>query len=115
MVAEDDSANYYYIERMLRKTDAIVFHAGTGKQAVQIMKENPNIKMVLMDIKMPEMNGIDALKEIRNLKFKIPVIAQTAYAFADEIHRIKASGFVDYLIKPINPKKFYDMLSKYLA
>ena len=115
LVAEDDITNYYYIERLLKKTGATIYHAATGKQVINIMKEVPEIKLILMDIKMPELNGIDALKELRHLDINVPIVAQTAYAFAYEVHKIKASGFVDYLVKPINPKKFYGVLKKHIS
>ena len=114
LVAEDDITNYYFIERLLKKTNATIHHATTGKQVIQIMKEIPEMKLILMDIKMPVMNGIDALKELRKIQFDVPIVAQTAYAFADEIHKIKSSGFIDYLVKPVNPKRFYSVLRKYV-
>jgi len=114
LVAEDDYANYSYLEKLLLKTKATILHAINGKQAIQLMENNPNIQLVLMDIKMPEMNGIEALKELQKRNVKIPVIAQTAYAFSDEIKKIMDAGFSDYIPKPIDAHELFALITKYL-
>jgi signal transduction histidine kinase/ligand-binding sensor domain-containing protein len=114
LVAEDDMGNYIYLEKVLRKSEARIIHAFNGKEALDILDANPHIDLVLMDIKMPVMNGMDALAEIRRRNIDIPVIAQTAYAFADEILRIREAGFTDYISKPILAKDLFLLISKYL-
>jgi signal transduction histidine kinase/ligand-binding sensor domain-containing protein/CheY-like chemotaxis protein len=114
LLAEDDYANFSYMEKLLLKTKAKVLHAKDGMEVLDIYKSNPRIVMILMDIKMPRMNGIESLVELKKLGIKIPVIAQTAYAFADEIRKIKAEGFTDYIAKPINPNELFGLLHKYL-
>ena len=99
LVAEDTLPNYKLIEAMLRKEYELV-HAKNGLEAVTLFKEK-HPALVLMDIKMPEMDGIEALKGIRDLSPDFPVIAVTAYAFEENIREIMNSGFNDYLIKPI--------------
>ena len=63
---------------------------------------------------MPHMNGIEAFEKLRKMNVKIPVIAQTAYAFADEYKKIMAEGFTDYIAKPINAKDLFKLIRKYL-
>ena len=99
LVAEDTLPNYKLIEAMLRKEYELV-HAKNGLEAVTLFKEK-HPALVLMDIKMPEMDGIEALKGIRDLSPDFPVIAVTAYAFEENIREIVNNGFNDYLIKPI--------------
>jgi CheY-like chemotaxis protein len=115
LVAEDDPSNFYYIERLLKKTNVNIFHAENGIQALEIIQEHPEIKLILMDIKMPQMDGIEALHEIRKLNIQIPVIAQTAYTLADEVTKLKAEGFDEYLSKPIHSATLYKILYQYLV
>jgi signal transduction histidine kinase/ligand-binding sensor domain-containing protein/CheY-like chemotaxis protein len=115
LIAEDDYSNFLYIEKLVNKTGAKVFHAADGYEAVEIMKKNPDIDLILMDIKMPGMNGMDALKIIREDFTKVPVIAQTAYVLTEEIKKFYEAGFNDYISKPIKPDDFYSLLNKYFA
>ncbi len=114
LVVEDDYANYSYLLRILLKTKATVIHALNGKQGLEMYIDNPEIDMILMDIKMPVMNGIEALKELQKLKIDIPVIAQTAYAFSNEIRKIRDVGFDDFISKPIAAKDLYSLISKHM-
>lgn len=101
LVAEDEDVNWYLIERMLSRYNYSLVRALNGLEAVEFCKNNQNINLVLMDIKMPVMNGFDALDEIRKINPKLPVIAQTAYALSGDVEKIKAV-FDDYITKPIN-------------
>jgi signal transduction histidine kinase/ligand-binding sensor domain-containing protein/CheY-like chemotaxis protein len=114
LVAEDDISSFLYFERLLKKTGAKIFHAADGKQVLSLLKDNPEIKLVLMDIKMPLMDGIEALHEMRKMNILIPVIAQTAYALANEVEKLKDEGFDDYISKPINPEYFYQKICHFL-
>jgi signal transduction histidine kinase/ActR/RegA family two-component response regulator len=112
LVAEDDYANFEYLDRLLLKTKAKVYHAVNGIQAIDLMTSHPEIQLILMDIKMPEMDGIEALNEIRRRNIQVPVIAQTAYFFSEELRKLIDKGFNDYLEKPVKPKDFYAIISK---
>lgn len=101
LVAEDEDINWYYIEQVLSRYNYTLIRAENGLEAVDFCKSNENIGLVLMDIKMPVMNGFEALEEIRKINPKLPVIAQTAYALSGEVEKIK-SVFDDYITKPIN-------------
>jgi len=114
LAAEDDLSNYNYIERLLKKAQAKVVHANNGKQVLNILKNRNEIMFVLMDIKMHEMDGIDTLHEIRKMKIYIPAIAQTAYALADEVAKLKEEGFDEYISKPIQKECLYSLVEKYL-
>lgn len=100
LIAEDNAGNYKLFESILKK-DYTIIHAWNGKEAVQLFKEhNPHI--ILMDINMPELNGYEATKEIRQLSPVVPIIAVTAYAFASDEERIMDSGFDAYTPKPVD-------------
>jgi signal transduction histidine kinase/ligand-binding sensor domain-containing protein len=107
LIAEDDYSNYMYVKHLLKKTNAKIFHAVNGNDAIKQLQKNKEIKIVLMDIKMPEKDGIETLLELRKMKIQVPIIAQTAYAFANEVMELKSKGFDEYIAKPINPSELY--------
>lgn len=116
LVAEDEDINWFLIHQMLSPHRFKLVRAVNGREAVDYCKVNDNINLVLMDIKMPEMNGYEAREEIRRFKPALPVIAQTAYALPSDVDRLKKS-FSDYITKPINRdlllKKINAAWSKY--
>ena len=89
------------------------FRAKTGKELLEIYKEQ-HADLILMDIKMPEMNGIDALKEIRKFDAEIPVIMQSAYAFENDMESARQAGSNGFITKPINIKELKATLSNFL-
>lgn len=112
LVAEDEDINYIFIEEALLDTNARVIRAENGIEAVSCIKEQ-KIDMVLMDIKMPQMNGFEATKIIKEYNKNIPIIAQTAYALAGEKEKILASGCDDYISKPILQNVLLKTMIKY--
>lgn len=115
LIAEDDESNYQYLVQVLKPHANIkTIHVRTGKEAIEICRKK-NIDLVLMDIKMPVIGGLEATKEILKIKPDLPIIAQTAYAFYNDRERALESGCMDYLSKPISPKKLIETVSKYLA
>ena len=114
LVAEDEPANVIYIEEVLKTTRARILRAMNGKEAVEMFKNNKDIDIIIMDIKMPEMDGYEATQIIRQLNKNIPVISQSAYAMPGDIDKGLDSGMNDYLIKPVKPKKLLSILNKHL-
>jgi signal transduction histidine kinase/CheY-like chemotaxis protein len=101
LVAEDEDINWFLLNQILSVKNFKLIRAVNGREAVELCRKNDNIELVLMDIKMPEMNGYEAREEIRRFKPALPVIAQTAYALPSDVERLKSS-FSDYITKPIN-------------
>ena len=114
LVAEDEPANYIYIEEVLKITKAKVLKAINGKEAVDIFKNNSNIDVIIMDIKMPEMDGYEATRQIKKINSDIPIISQSAYAMPGDINKGIDSGMNDYLIKPVKPNVLLSILNKHL-
>lgn len=114
LVAEDEDINFIYIEELLKKYELKLVRAKNGQDAIKIFSEN-SFDMVLMDIKMPVMDGYDAMKHIKELNSEIPVIAQTAFALAGEKEKILNSGFDDYISKPIKPNILVEIMEKYIV
>jgi PAS domain S-box-containing protein len=113
LVAEDDPANYLFLEILLKNKIKKLDHAWNGKDAVSMVEQN-NYDIVLMDIKMPVMDGIEATKLIKQKYPELPVIAQTAYSHPEEKKKIMESGCDDFLAKPINKKVLFEIIEKYV-
>ncbi|MGM0505163.1 MAG: ATP-binding protein [Bacteroidota bacterium] len=114
LVAEDEPTNFFYIEEVLRRTKAKLIRATNGKEAVEMFKQHQDIDLVIMDLKMPEMDGYEATKIIKSLNLKVPIISQSAYAMPGDIEKGHLLGMDDYITKPVNPKKLLSILNKYL-
>ncbi len=114
LIVEDVESNYLLLEAALKRTKAKIEHASSGEDAVQKVKENDDFDIVLMDIRLIGMDGIEATRQIKKIRPELPVIAQTAYAFAHDNKKITEAGVDDLLVKPIKAKQFYAVLSRYL-
>ena len=114
LLAEDEKGNYLYLSKLLGQQGAIVHWAKNGIEAVDMCRKN-KYDLVLMDIKMPDMDGIEAFKIIRAEKPELPVIAQTAFARHEEEQNIRAVGFDDYISKPIRKEILLDMIKRVLS
>ena len=111
LIAEDNESNFRLYEAMLKQYR--IFHAKDGKEAVKFFSEiNPDL--ILMDIKMPEMDGYEAVRIIRETDNNIPVIAVTAFAFGEDEQRILESGFNSYLSKPIKKEVLHKTIQELL-
>ncbi len=114
LVAEDDESNIKLIMAVIGKKTEVLW-ANNGRKAVELYNERKeDIQMILMDIKMPEMDGLEATKEIRKQDSEIPIIVQTAYAFASDRQKSMEAGATDVLVKPIMSSLFKETISKYL-
>ncbi|OQX81099.1 MAG: hypothetical protein B6D61_01105 [Bacteroidetes bacterium 4484_249] len=103
LVAEDVPSNYYIVEILLKKTGAKLMWAKNGLEAIEIYKKNKEkIDLILMDIQMPVMNGVEATRKIKKINRNIPVIAQTAYALDGDMEKFIKAGCDDYISKPVN-------------
>lgn len=114
LVAEDDNINFILIEKLLTILNFSIIRAKNGEEAVLLCKENKEIDLVLMDIKMPILDGYQAFLKIREFNTKLPIIAQTSYSFPEEIEKIKEIGFNDYITKPIEKEEFFMLIKKYM-
>ena len=112
LIAEDNESNFRLYAAMLKKYK--VFHARNGKEAIKLYKEN-NPVLILMDIKMPEMDGYEVTSVIRQENKAIPIIAVTAFAFGEDEQRIMKSGFNAYLSKPIKKEELHKTIHEQLT
>jgi PAS domain S-box-containing protein len=115
LIAEDDKFSFKLLEGFLKKTNAEIVHAEDGIQAVDICRDNSRINLVLMDVQMPEMNGLEATKIIKQFRKTLPIIAQTANAIAEERQKCFEAGFDDFITKPINISELLSKIDKWLV
>ncbi|MBS1534447.1 MAG: response regulator [Bacteroidetes bacterium] len=114
LIAEDDNINYLLFQKIIQSRNYNIIRAVNGLEAVEISLNNPDLDLVLMDIKMPIMNGFEALEKVKAIRPELLVVAQTAYASSDDEDRIKKAGFFGYLTKPINREKLFEMIDEVL-
>ena len=113
LVAEDDDSNFKLIKAIIGKKCDILW-AKNGEEIVSLFREyGKEAKAILMDIKMPLMNGLEATKIIRQENTAIPIIMQTAYAFSSDKENAMKAGATEVLVKPITLSVLRGTLSKY--
>jgi PAS domain S-box-containing protein len=113
LVAEDDESSFLLLRAMLPKETIGLLYAVNGVEAVALCKQNPAVSLVLMDIKMPVMDGLEATRLIREFREDVPIIALTAYAQTGDEYRILEAGCDGYLAKPINRERLFELIGKH--
>jgi len=115
LIVEDEEVNVLYLETIIHDfADCTVIHAKNGKEAVDIIKQDKTINLILMDLKMPIMNGFEATKEIKKTRPNAIIIAQTAYSTNNEKQKALEAGCTEFISKPLNKEKIKNLLKKFL-
>lgn len=117
LVAEDEEVNFIFLEILLQdklKLPCTIIRAQNGLEAVELCKNNPAIELVLMDIKMPKMDGHKATRKIKEFRPSLPVIAQTAYSTAEDREIAISAGCDDFIVKPISKEVLVAIINNYL-
>ena len=115
LIAEDDEVSELLLEEELITVGKEILIAKTGFDAVETCKNNPDIDLVLMDIRMPGMNGYEATRQIRKFNKEVVIIAQTAYGLTDDREKATESGCNDYISKPMDENKLETLIQKYFG
>ncbi len=113
LIAEDEIYNMMYMNELFSETNFKIIEAENGKQAVEMVQNNPEIDLVLMDIKMPVMNGKEAMQAIKQTHPKLPVIGLSAFAMASDKEDALKEGFHAYLTKPIDKQQLFETIAKF--
>jgi CheY-like chemotaxis protein len=113
LIAEDEFINFLYLEALLENYKFKLIHAKNGDEAINLVKKNNDIDLILMDIKMPKINGLEATKEIRKSNKSIPILALTAYTSTEDKKNAIKAGCNDYITKPFYEKTIIEMVEKY--
>gem|GEM_PF-479819 len=114
LVAEDDETSKAHLSIVLKNIASEIIYAHNGIEAVELCRQHQDIDLVLMDIKMPELNGYDATREIRKFNKDIVIIAQTAYALSGDNEKAIEAGCNDYISKPLNKEELVVLIQKNL-
>ena len=110
LIAEDEESANLHISIILKSLCREILHAKTGLETVELCINNPDIDLILMDIKMPEMNGYEATRQIRRFNKTVYIIAQTAYALHSDREKVLNAGCDEYITKPINKNELIKMI-----
>jgi PAS domain S-box-containing protein len=114
LIAEDEETNFILLNGILSRTNVRILKASNGREAIEMHLKHPEIDIILMDIRMPEMNGLEAARHIMEVDPKALIIAQTAYALPEDKDQYLKSGMRAVLTKPIDPVELFYVCSKYL-
>jgi signal transduction histidine kinase/ActR/RegA family two-component response regulator len=117
LVAEDEPVNREITSIMLKKVGLVVDLAENGQEAVELARSHPDYRLILMDMQMPTLDGLDATQEIRKLAAyrAVPILAMTANAFAEDRIKCMDAGMDDFITKPIPPDELYAILLRHLG
>ncbi|HEY4787341.1 MAG TPA: response regulator [Bacteroidales bacterium] len=114
LIAEDNATNYFLLKELVHQFGVKHIWAKNGLEVLDILETHKDISVILMDISMPQMDGITATRKIRGKRIDIPVIFQTAYASEENIEECFKAGGNDFISKPLNKEKISLVLRKYL-
>ena len=115
LIAEDDKISAFLIEHMVKPISKKIILVTDGKEAVEAGRNNSDLDLILMYIKMPEMNGYEATRHIRTFNSDVIIIAQTAFVLSDEKKKALEAGCNDFISKPINQDELLSMIQKHFA
>lgn len=114
LIVEDESLNSELLEVLLKRKKISYLLAVDGLEAIEMFKKHPEIDLVLLDIKLPNLNGEVVLIKMKELRPDVPIVVQTAYVFEEDKKRFFDIGCDDYISKPLNKELFYEILSRWL-
>jgi CheY-like chemotaxis protein len=114
VVAEDDDSNYKYLEIVLKKASFKVLRSKNGIETVEICRTVPNISILLTDMKMPDMDGVESTRRIRQILPDLPVIALSGLISSEDESAARLAGCNEYIVKPVSKSKLLDTINKLL-
>lgn len=114
LIVEDDETNLIYLQLVLKDLNIELLKAVNGQAAVETFEQNQDIELILMDIRLPGMDGYEATSMIRKINKDVVIIAQTAYAFSSDKDKAIESGCNDYVSKPIRREELLKKINHYL-
>jgi CheY-like chemotaxis protein len=115
LIVEDDDISMEFLTELLTPSKVQILVARDGQQAVDFCSDNTKIDVVLMDVRLPKLNGREAMEEIKKQRPELPVIAQTAFAMSGDREKYIESGFDDYISKPIIITDLFQKIANLLS
>ncbi|MBS3777267.1 MAG: response regulator, partial [Bacteroidales bacterium] len=114
LIVEDDPVSLEFMQEIFSETQVKILSAQTGKEALDHFRENPNISLILMDLRLPDMSGLEVVRKIRSKNTHAPIIAQTAYTMDNDAKKCLEAGCTDYLTKPVDIQAMLNAMNKHL-
>ncbi len=114
LIVDDEPVSTSYLAEIIKNISSKIYYADNGVSALEEFEKHPDIDIILMDMKMPVMNGYEATKKIRETNKEVVIIAQTAYALKDDRNKSMAVGCTDYIAKPVDKDELIKLIHKYL-
>jgi CheY-like chemotaxis protein len=115
LVVEDNFMSFKLLEAHFRRANLKIVHAADGLMALELFRKHPDVDLILMDIQLPGMSGIEATKAIREINTEVPIIAATANVFDDDKTACMDAGCNDFVTKPINFPSLLELLDQILS
>lgn len=115
LIAEDDEVSEVFLAKLVNELGREIIKVKNGNEAVEICRNNPDIDLVLMDVRMPEMDGNLATKSIREFNKDIVIIAQTAFALSGDREKAIEAGYSDYISKPVDQAELFEIIKKHFS
>ncbi|MCP4310682.1 MAG: response regulator [Bacteroidetes bacterium] len=110
LVAEDTMISFRLFSAVLSQVNATVYHAPNGRKAIEMCSGDLHFDLVVMDLQMPEVNGLEATRAIKKMRPFLPIIAATANTFDDEEAECLAAGCAAYITKPLEFNKLFELM-----
>ena len=114
LIVEDDDMNFIYLNQIFKIAQISIIRAKTGHEAIEMAQLNREIDLILMDIQLPDINGIEVTEKIRKFNSDLPIIAQTASRRDDEKDTFLNAGFTDILAKPFKMEELLSKIEEYI-
>jgi two-component system, cell cycle response regulator DivK len=115
LIVEDTLDNFLFLKVLFNGYGLNLLHASTAQEAMELFHANSQIDLVLMDIMLPDDTGLNLTRRLKKLKPELVIVAQTAYAMAEDRQECLDAGCDDYLAKPINSKQLLELMNSYLS
>lgn len=115
LIVEDEERNWLLLRDLVELCNGNAIWAESGMQAIDRIKEDRNICMILMDLQLPFMSGVETTRKIRQFNPTIPIIAQTAYSDPELLNKCTKAGCNQYILKPLNISEVYKVLDDFLC
>ncbi len=114
LIVEDAPVSTAYLSEIIKIFSTNIYFAENGKEAIEMFNKHPEIDIILMDMKMPIMDGYEATKKIKEINKEVVIIAQTAHALKNDREKTIAAGCDDYIAKPVNKNELINLIKKYM-